>query len=224
MFKKNKNIESFGVIGLGRFGLALAKALVKEGKDVIAIDSDENKVKELRNDTEYAYVVNEITKSALEEAGIQNCDAVIVCIAERIDTSILTTLNVVSLGVPKVIAKASTYEHGQILEKLGAEVVYPEHDMAVRLAKRLLSNNVLDNIMLSDEIEISELMINNSLVGKSVTEVNIRKKYGLNIIAIVKNGTTIIDIKPEYKFETGDVMIVIGHIKSIEQFEGYLKH
>lgn len=223
MLKKKKNIETFGVIGLGRFGLALAKALAKEGKDVIAIDSDENKVKEIRNDTEYAYVINEITKPALEEAGIQNCDAVIVCTAERIDTSILTTLNVVSLGVPKVIAKASTYEHGQILEKLGAEVVYPEHDMAVRLAKRLLSSNVLDYIMLSDEIEITELMINNDLVGKSVTEINIRKKHGLNIIAIVKNGTTIIDIKPEYKFETGDAMIVIGHRKNIEQFEDYLR-
>ncbi|MEN6313981.1 MAG: TrkA family potassium uptake protein [Clostridiaceae bacterium] len=219
---KNKKRESYGVIGLGRFGLALAKALAKEGKDVIAIDSDENKVKELRNDTEYAYVVGELTKPALQEAGIQNCDAVIVCIAQRIDTSVLTTLNVVSLGVPKVIAKATTYEHGLILEKLGAEVVYPEHDMAVRLAKRLLSNNILDYIMLSDEIEISELKIPDKLIDQSVIDINIRKKRGLNIIAIMHSGKTIIDIKPEYKFETGDVMVVIGRRESIEQFEEYL--
>lgn len=219
---KNKKRESFGVIGLGRFGLALAKALAKEGKDVIAIDSDENKIKEVRNDTEYAYVVSELTKAALQETGIQNCDAVIVCIGEKIDTSILTTLNVVSLGVPKVIAKANTYEHGLILEKLGAEVVYPEHDMAVRLAKRLLTNNVLDYIMLSDDIEISELTLTNKLIGESVADINIRKKLGLNIIAIMHNGKTITNIEPEYQFEKGDVMVVIGNRKNIEQFEDYL--
>ncbi len=219
---KNKKRESFGVIGLGRFGLALAKALAKEGKDVIAIDSDENKIKEVRNDTEYAYVVSELTKAALQETGIQNCDAVIVCIGEKIDTSILTTLNVVSLGVPKVIAKANTYEHGLILEKLGAEVVYPEHDMAVRLAKRLLTNNVLDYIMLSDDIEISELTLTDKLIGESVADINIRKKLGLNIIAIMHNGKTITNIEPEYQFEKGDVMVVIGNRKNIEQFEDYL--
>lgn len=219
---KNKKRESFGVIGLGRFGLALAKALAKEGKDIIAIDSDENKIKEVRNDTEYAYVVSELTKAALQETGIQNCDAVIVCIGEKIDTSILTTLNVVSLGVPKVIAKANTYEHGLILEKLGAEVVYPEHDMAVRLAKRLLTNNVLDYIMLSDDIEISELTLTNKLIGESVADINIRKKLGLNIIAIMHNGKTITNIEPEYQFEKGDVMVVIGNRKNIEQFEDYL--
>jgi len=219
---KNKKRESFGVIGLGRFGLALAKALAKEGKDVIAIDSDENKIKEVRNDTEYAYVVSELTKAALQETGIQNCDAVIVCIGEKIDTSILTTLNVVSLGVPKVIAKANTYEHGLILEKLGAEVVYPEHDMAVRLAKRLLTNNVLDYMMLSDDIEISELTLTDKLIGESVADINIRKKLGLNIIAIMHNGKTITNIEPEYQFEKGDVMVVIGNRKNIEQFEDYL--
>jgi len=219
---KNKKRESFGVIGLGRFGLALAKALAKEGKDVIAIDSDENKIKEVRNDTEYAYVVSELTKAALQETGIQNCDAVIVCIGEKIDTSILTTLNVVSLGVPKVIAKANTYEHGLILEKLGAEVVYPEHDMAVRLAKRLLTNNVLDYIMLSDDIEISELTLTDKLIGESVAGINIRKKLGLNIIAIMHNGKTITNIEPEDQFEKGDVMVVIGNRKNIEQFEDYL--
>lgn len=219
---KNKKRESFGVIGLGRFGLALVKALAKEGKDVIAIDSDESKVKLVRNDTEYAFVVSEFTKAALQESGIQNCDAVIVCIGEKIDTSILTTLNVVSLGVPTVIAKANTYEHGQILEKLGAEVVYPEHDMAVRLAKRLLTNTVLDYIMLSDDIEISELTLPDKLAGVSVADLNVRKELGLNIIAIMHNGKTSTNIEPEYKFEKGDVMVIIGNHKSIEEFEDYL--
>jgi trk system potassium uptake protein TrkA len=219
---KTKNSGSFGVIGLGRFGLALAETLARAGKDVIAIDMDENKVKALRNDTEYALVIGELTKEALQEAGIQNCDTVIVCIGERIDTSILTTLNVVSLGVPKVIAKATTHEQGMILEKLGAEVVYPEHDMAVRLAKRLLTNSVLDYIMLSDEMEISELLVPEKMVGQTVLELNLRKKRGLNIIAIKHEGKTLIDIDPGYTFANGDIIVLIGHSKSIEQYEEFL--
>lgn len=219
---KSRKYQSFGVIGLGRFGLALVKALAGEGKDVIAIDSDEDKVKAVRSDTEYAYVVPHLTKEALQETGIQNCDVVIVCIGEKIDTSLLTTLNVVNLGVPKVIAKANTYEHGLVLEKLGAEVVYPEHDMAVRLAKRLVSGNVLDFIMLSDDVEISELAIPDRLVGESVSEINLRRKFGVNIIAIRHGEKTDINVLPEYVFEKGDHIVVIGSRKNIERVESYL--
>lgn len=136
---KNKTALSYGVIGLGRFGSALARTLAESGSDVLVIDSSPLKVKELRDYTEHAFVAQELTREVLEDAGIQNCDVVIVCIGEKIDTSILTTLNVVSLGVPRVIAKAISPDQGLVLEKIGAEVVYPEHDMAVRLAKKLLS-------------------------------------------------------------------------------------
>lgn len=219
---KSKKYHSFGVIGLGRFGLALVKALAREGKDVIAIDSDEDKVKQVRSDTEYAYVVPHLTKEALRESGIQNCDVVIVCIGEKIDTSLLTTLNVVNLGVPKVIAKANTDEHGQVLEKLGAEVVYPEHDMAVRLAKRLVAGNVLDFIMLSDDVEISELAISDNFAGETVSDLNLRRKFGVNIIAIRHGEKTDINFLPEYAFQKGDHIVVIGNRKNIERVENYL--
>ena len=103
---KNKDSASYGIIGLGRFGTALAKSLAAAGKDVMIIDSSEAKVRELRQYTEHAFVAHDLGRETLEEAGIQNCDTVVVCIGEKIDTSILTTLNVVSLGVPNVIAKA----------------------------------------------------------------------------------------------------------------------
>lgn len=218
MAKKNKQ-SSYGIIGLGRFGSALAETLAKAGKEVIVLDSDENKVKKIRNITEYAFVVSELTKEALHETGINNCDTVIVCIGERIDTSILTTLNVINLGVPKVIAKATTYEQGCILEKLGAEVVYPEHDMAVRLAKRLLTNGGLDNIMFNDKIEISEIKLSDKLIGKSVVGIELRQKYGLNIIAIIHDGKTIVDVNPDYMFKKDDVIVVIGHTENINKFE-----
>ena len=219
---KKKTPASYGVIGLGRFGSALAKALAEAGKDVMVIDNSESKVREMRQYTESAFVVGEITKEALEEAGVQNCDTVIVCIGEKIDTSILTTLNVVGLGVPKVIAKAISPEQGQVLEKIGAEVVYPEHDMAIRLAKRLLSNSVLDYITLKNDIEISEIQITNKLIGQSIQEVNLRKTFGLNIIAIEKSGITTTDVEPDYVFTPDDILVVIGNNSSIKKFENYL--
>ena len=114
---KNKDSASYGIIGLGRFGTALAKSLAAAGKDVMIIDSSEAKVRELRQYTEHAFVAHDLGRETLEEAGIQNCDTVVVCIGEKIDTSILTTLNVVSLGVPNVIAKAISEDQGAVLEK-----------------------------------------------------------------------------------------------------------
>ena len=108
--------------------------LAASDADILVLDKDEEKVREMREYTESAYVMKTLDKKSLAETGIQNCDVAVVCIGEHMDTSILTTLNLVSLGIPVVIAKATSLEHGQILEKLGAEVVYPEHDMAVRLA------------------------------------------------------------------------------------------
>ena len=156
MFHKRKKEKlSYGIVGLGRFGYALAVDLAQSGADIMVIDRDEEKVRELREYTENALVVNTLDKKSLMETGIQNCDVGIVCIGEHMESSILTTLNLVSLGVPQVIAKATSAEHGEILAKLGAEVVYPERDMALRLANRLETARVLDFIQLSESINIS---------------------------------------------------------------------
>ena len=111
MFNHKGSIE-FGIIGIGRFGFALAKTLIGAGKEVIVLDSDENKVKQIRSYTDNAFVVKNLSKETLEETGIQNCETVFVCIGEKMDVSILTTLNVINMGVKRVIAKANTYEQG----------------------------------------------------------------------------------------------------------------
>ena len=155
--KNKQTAGSFGVIGLGRFGTALAITLSEAGKDVIAIDRDEDKVKAIRQYTDYAFVAETINMDSLKETGIQNCDVVAVCIGEQIDASILITMSVLELGVPKVISKAMSPEQGAVLRKIGAEVVYPEKDMAIRLGKRLISNNFLDYIMLDNSVEIRQI-------------------------------------------------------------------
>ena len=220
LVKKSSTNGAIGIIGLGRFGMALAQRLCELGKEVLAIDENESKIKEIRNYTEYAFVADNFTKETLQEAGVQNCEVVVVCISERIDVSILTTLNVVGLGVPKVIAKAISYEQGCVLEKLGAEVVYPERDMALRVAKRIVAANVLDYLSLNGGIEISEIKICDKWVNKSIGQLDIRKQYKLNIIAIEQDNNDIItEISPQYKFSKGDIIIVIGKKEHIEEFE-----
>ena len=206
--KKEKN--TYGIVGLGRFGYALAMELAASDADILVHDKDEEKVREMREYTESAYVMKTLDKKSLAETGIQNCDVAVVCIGEHMDTSILTTLNLVSLGIPVVIAKATSLEHGQILEKLGAEVVYPEHDMAVRLAHRLETSKMLDFVQLSEQVNISKFLIPDKIAGKTVLEVDLRGKFGLNIIAIENSGTVIDTVSPDYEFRKGDILFVAG--------------
>ena len=207
--KKDKN--TYGIIGLGKFGHALALELAESGADIMVLDRDEEKVRDFREYTDSAFVTKSLDKNTLAESGIQNCDFVVICMSEQLDTSILTTLNLVSLGVPHVIAKASCAEHGEILEKLGAEVVYPERDIALRLAHRLEASRMLDYIQLSEKLNISKLIAPSCIVGKSVMEVNLRAKFGVNIIAI-ENGMTVIEtVMPDYIFKGGDILFVSGN-------------
>ena len=212
--KKEKNI--YGIIGLGRFGYALAIELAQSGADIIAIDRDEEKVRELREYTENAFIVKSLDKKTLSETGIQNCDIAIVCIGEHLDTSILTTLNLVSLGVPKVIAKATSAEHGEILEKLGAQVVYPERDIAIRLARRLEVSRVLDYIQLSEKLNISKLLVPKSLIGQDVKTADLRGRFGVNIIAIENDSVVNESVGPGYVFREGDILFVSGRREALD--------
>lgn len=211
MFGKNKKEKNtYGIIGLGRFGYAIATELAASDADLIVLDQNEEKIREMREYTENAFVVKNLEKKTLAETGIQDCDIAIVCIGEKLDTSILTTLNLVSLGVPHVISKATSREHGEILEKLGAEVVYPEQDMAIRLAHRLEAVRVLDYIQFSEKLNISKLVVPSPIIGKTVVESNLRGRFGTNIIAIESGKTVIESVSPDYVFKPGDILFVSG--------------
>lgn len=209
-YKSKKEKITYGIVGLGRFGYALAVELASSGAELLVLDRDEEKVGQIREITENAMVVKSLDKKSLAAAGIQNCDVAVVCIGEQLDTSILTTLNLVSLKIPVVISKATSVEHGEILEKLGAEVVYPERDMAIRLAHRLETSKVLDYIQLSERFNISKLVIPEKMEGKSVLEVNLRARFGLNIIGIENDGDVIQIINPDYVFREQDILFIAG--------------
>lgn len=220
--KKKEFSQLFAVIGLGRFGTALAISLCEAGKEVIVVDSYEHKVRELRQYTEHAFVCTELNKEALEEMGIQNCDTVIVCIGEKIDTSILTTLNVVNLGVPNVIAKALSKDQGAVLEKIGARVVYPERDMALRLGRQLASNQYLDYFMLANDMEISQIKVTEALIGKSIVDIGLRQRFGVTMIAVEHENQTDTEVEPGYRFRKGDILIVFGKREKIGIFEAFI--
>ena len=202
MFKtriSNKN-TTYGIIGLGRFGESLALSLANSGAEFMVIDKDEEKVREMRDYTENAYVVQTLDKKSLSATGIQNCDVAVVCIGEHIDTSILTTLNLVSMGIKKVIAKARGLEHGE------------------RLANRLIASQVIDVIQLSEKINISKVMLPDRLEGKTVVDINMRKKFNVNIIAIENNGEVMQVVNPEYVFRNGDILYLSGSSEGLNKF------
>jgi len=217
-----KSTIDFGVVGLGRFGFALAETLSDKGKEVLVLDNNESKIKQIQDKVQQAFVIAEMDKPALEETGIQNCETVIVCIGENIEASILTTLNVIELGVNRVIAKAISAEHGKVLSKIGAEVVYPEKDRAVRLARSLSTLRAIDYIDLSNRYAISEIKLTDKLYGKTIVDLNIRKKFGLNIIAVIRKSETIVDITPDLQLIIDDLIVVIGSKDSIIRFEQFL--
>ena len=219
MKKKNDFSTMYGVIGLGRFGTALVKTLTQAGKEVIAIDKNEERVREVREFTDYAFVVDNLSEAALKETGIQNCGTVTVCIGEQVDMSILTTMLVIKLGVSNVISKATSEVHGEVLKRMGATVVYPEADMAVRIGRRLIFGNLLDYVALADGVEVRRITAGGKALGQTIQQMDVRRVYGINIIAVERNGHTDVEFNADYAFTGGDTITVIGSADKIDRFE-----
>ena len=216
---KRRKETSFGVVGLGRFGTALVKTLAEAGQEVIAVDKDEQKVKAVRKYTDFAFVVENLNEESLQETGIQNCGTVTICIGEHLDMSILTTMLAIRMGIPHVISKANSQGQGEVLKQLGASVVYPEADMAVRIGKRLISKSTLDYVSLDDDVEVRRIQVGGKLVGATVQELNVRQVYGINVIAVERDHQTNVEFSPQYRFSGEEIIAVIGKIDKIDRFE-----
>ncbi len=204
-------MKSYIVVGLGRFGSEAAKRLCELGCEVLAIDFKSELVQPISNEVTQAVVGDARDKEVLKALGAKSFDCAIVAIGDSLGDSVLATMNLKELGVPYVICKARDETHRQVLLKLGADrVVIPEQEQAYRLARSLSSNNVLDYIELSDACGIVEVPAPASWVGKSLKDLNVRAKLGVNIIA-VKQGSKI-NVSPgaDYEILPGDVMVILG--------------
>lgn len=212
--------KEFVVIGLGRFGGSIVRELIEQGADVMAIDKDHERVDEFASIATQAVVADTTDESVLKSLGVRNFEQVIVAIGENIQASILTTLMLKEIGVKKITVKAQNDYHAKVLHKIGADkVVHPERDMGIRIAHNILSNNVLDYLELSDEHSIMEIKANEKLAGYTLIELDIRAKYGINIVAIKRGDDIIVSPQADMEIEREDILIIIGSDADINRFE-----
>lgn len=213
-------MKSYIVIGLGRFGAEAAVQLTALGCDVLAMDVRSELVQQVSNDVTHAVVADAQDKEVLKALGAKNFDCAIIAIGADLAASVLATMNLKELGIPYIVCKAHDETHRRVLEKLGADrVVIPEKENAARLAKSLSSPNVLDYIELSDEYGIIETPVPASWNGKSLKELNVRAKLGINILAIRRNGTFNVSPGADFTFTEGDVMVVLGDNKALKKVQ-----
>jgi trk system potassium uptake protein len=222
--------RTFGVIGLGRFGAAMATTLAQLGHDVIGVDGDEDKVRSLADVISLAMQLDATDEKALRASGMKDVDVAVVSIGENIESSLLVVTLLQEIGVKQIVAKAVTGLHGRILEKLGvSRVVFPEREMAIRVAHGLVMPNVLDYIELSKDFSIVEVPAPPEFVGKTLREIALRARFGLTTIAIkhaADGGTAApanIAPGPDDIIRSGDVLSLLGNNEKLGQLESMMR-
>jgi len=218
--KTKRENRQFAIIGLGRFGSNMAKALHKMGYEVLAIDKSMEKVQEFSNEFTHVVQADATDENALRALGILNFDVVVVAIGEDLQSNIMTTLQLKEIGAPYIVATARNTLQIKLLEKIGADrVVSPERDMARRVAYNLASTSVMDYIELSPQFSIVEITVPKAFLNKTLMESNIRAKYGINVVAIKRDENLIISPLPTEKLQQGDIAIVVGSNDGINGLE-----
>ncbi|MPW25109.1 TrkA family potassium uptake protein [Alkalibaculum sp. M08DMB] len=208
--------KQFAVIGIGRFGYSLATKLYQLGFDVIAIDNNEKIVQKIADLVTYSVQADASDIDVLKTIGLKNVDCVIISIGSDLNASLMATLNAKELEISEVFAKAPNEQHAKVLYKIGADKVFlPERDMGRRLAHNIVSTNILDMIELDPDHSVIEINAFSGWHDKDLRRLDLRAKYGINVIAIKRGTEIIISPKPTEQILTKDVMVVIGNNKSL---------
>ncbi|GAK10106.1 LOW QUALITY PROTEIN: potassium uptake protein, integral membrane component, KtrA [Geomicrobium sp. JCM 19038] len=219
--------SEYVVIGLGRFGMSVAKTLIQNGHEVLAIDKDEHTVQEISSDATYAVQIDSTDEMALEQLGIHKYAHAIVGIGEDLQASILTTLLLKEMEVGRITAKAKDEHHGKVLSKIGATMLsFPERDMGKRLGNLLSSNNLIDYLELSVDYNMEEIRAPRGMGGKTILELDLNRKYGCIIIAI-KDEFEKVNISPNANdlIREGDILMIVGKHQAIQKLhKDYTKH
>lgn len=221
-----KSRNTFAVIGMGRFGSSVAKTLYEMGYHVLAIDTDEKRIKNMLPYVSKGVQADSTDEEVLKELNIGRFDVVVVAIGQDIQSSILSTLILKDLKVQFLIVKAQNSLHGKVLEKIGADkVVFPERDMGHRVAHHLVSPNILDYIELSDQYSIVELKATDRMIGKNLRQLHLRAEFGCNVIAIKQPNQQEINIAPlaEDIIKPNDILVVVGDNHDLSELEKFYK-
>ncbi len=211
-------MKSFCIIGLGKFGFSLAETLAKEGKQVLAIDADADKINAVADIVSYAVIGDATNEAVLREAGVADYDCAIICMTSNINDNILLTIMLKDLGIRKVVSRAINDGHRKVLEKIGADmIVFPENDMGEKLGFKLSHESVTEFAEFHG-YQIVEIKLPASWRGKNLIDLEIRRKYGITVLAVNdRQGNVTVSPIPTRSFEEGDIVSVIGTEKDIEK-------
>lgn len=212
--------KSYAVFGLGRYGRAVAKELIDSGAEVITVDCNDKIVENLVREFPICKCADVTDPDVIKQLGISNVDTVVIAIASNFEASIMATMLCKEAGVDQVIVKCSSEMHRDIIKKVGADmIVFPENESGIRLGKSILSSGFIDIADISDDISILELNVNQKWIGKSLKELDLRRKYSINVIAIAKGDKVKIALHPDEIIEENMKMIVIADKKDIDRLK-----
>ncbi len=211
---------SYAIFGLGRYGTAVAKELVKNGAEVLAVDIGEETVNSLVDELPFCKCADVTDLDVLRQLGVSNVDVVIIAMANHLEASVMATMLCKELGVKTVVAKGSSEMHCRILSRVGADrVVFPENESGIRLAKNLLSSGFMDIIELSENLSMVSMDVRPEWVGKSLVELNLRKKYSINVVAIIRGNSTGTLADPDMKLDQSMKLIVVADVAKLKKLK-----
>lgn len=218
-FLRNTKRTQFAVIGMGRFGRAMAKELQEAGNDVLIIDKDEQKANDLADQVTYSIIADATDENVLQSAGIKNMDVVIIGMGSSMESSILTTLNCKKMGVPYIVCKANNEKHKEILEKMGADlVVIPEVSTAKKMAMQIMHPSLYDVMNIQQDYSILEIKIPEKWIGKNLKELDLRNEDNLSVILVKKGEQTVTNPGGDYVFEEDDTAVIGIDRYNVEDF------
>ena len=212
--------KTYAVFGLGRYGIAVARELVNNGMEVIAVDTDERIVNAAADELPICKCADITDPDVIRQLGIANVDVVIIAMATNLEASVMAVTLCKEIGVKTVIAKSANAMHQKILQRVGADkVVFPENESGIRLAKNLLSSGFVDMVSLAKNVSMIELDVRPDWLGKNLIELNLRKKYSINVVALRKGESVSVDIDPRAPLQAEDKLIVIANTEKLSKLK-----
>ena len=212
--------KTYAVFGLGRYGIAVARELVENGMEVIAVDIDERIVNAAADELPICKCADITNMDVIRQLGISNVDVVVIAMANNLEASVMAVTLCKEIGVETVIAKCGIEMHQKILTRVGADkVVFPENESGIRLAKNLLSSGFVDMVSLAKNVSMIELDVKPEWVGKNLIELNLRKRYSINVVALRKEDQVSVDIDPHAALRDGDKLIVIANTEKLAKLK-----
>lgn len=216
--------KQYAVLGMGSFGESVALTLENMGCDVLVMDDSYEKIQDISDKVSYAMKADVSDPDALQALGGKNLDGVVVAVSENLEAGIMATMLCKEMGIPLVVAKAKNKLQGAILKRVGADrIVYPEIEMGSRVAKSLVSREFMDWIELSNDYSMVEIAVPDKWVGRTLVDINVRERLGINVVGIIINGKIDVTLDPQKPLPEGGILIVIGANDVLEKFDSKKK-